>query len=175
MMELRRLREIEELSILNQSPKRVSLRGRKKPCYLRWCPGSRVGATESVPFHGHNCPIYTRACRSCLRQWAPWNLLRHCTGVMNEWGRRKKRNEEGPTARGFSRRASTRVKGWLETCAMDCERRRLSRRTFVMAEEREGGRMSLCLCVCACWKWGRLEQASKAMRPVMMTGLCGEA
>lgn len=35
MMEHRRLRVIEDVSILNQSPKRVSLRGRSKACYLR--------------------------------------------------------------------------------------------------------------------------------------------
>lgn len=97
MVELRRLRERKEVSILNQSPKRVSLRGRSKACYLRWCPGSRVGATECVPADGHHCPIYTRACRWCLRQWAPWNLLRHWSGSwMSEGGNERK--GEGPTS-----------------------------------------------------------------------------
>lgn len=128
MMEHRRLRKIEEVSILNQSRKRVSLRGRSKACYLRWCPGSRVGATESVPVDGYQCPIYTQASRYCLRQWAPWNLLRHRSGVMNEWGRQET-ERGGADRRGFSWRVCTRVKtGWRRALRV-CERRRLSRRT----------------------------------------------
>lgn len=156
MMELRRLREREGLSILNQSPKRVSLKGRSKACYLRWCPGSRVGATESVPADGNLGPIYTPACRRCLRQWAPRNLLRHWPGSwMNEGGKETERG--GADRRGFSRRAYTRVKaGW--------------RRALILWERRR-------LFLDAHWIWmegGRRERA-EARCPVMMTGFCGGA
>ena len=108
-MEHRRLRYIEEVSILNQSSKRVSLRGQNKACYLRWCPGSRVGATESVPVCGYQCPFYTGASCNCLRQWARWNLLRHRSGVMNEWGRQET-ERGGADRRGFSWKAGSCVK-----------------------------------------------------------------
>lgn len=166
MMEHRLLREIEEVSILNQRPKRVSLRGRSKACYLRWCPGSRVGATESVPVDGYQCPIYTRVSRYCLRQWAPWNLLRHQSRVMNEWGRRET-ERGGADRRGFSWRGLYARKEWLETCAQT-----VRGGDFSTHIETRGGRAS-----------GRVSRntegwvgwGDEARRPVIMTGLCGGA